>query len=73
MYAGRRGAVTEAHRYTGGNTQATAFLFGHTPEVEAKHYVRELPDATREAAIALDAALQETDQRQAIDGEAEVV
>jgi hypothetical protein len=69
MYAGRRGAITEALRYTGGNTQATAFLFGHTPEVESKHYVRELPDVTRNAAIALDSALQETDKRQAIDGE----
>jgi hypothetical protein len=72
MYAGRRGAIREVNRYTNGNTQTAAPLFGHTPEVEAKHYQRELPDATRNAALALDSALQETDKRQAIDGEVQV-
>jgi len=64
MYAGRRGAVTEANRYTNGNTQTAAYLFGHAPEVEAKHYQRELPEETRNAALALDSALQETNERQ---------
>jgi integrase len=72
MYAGRRGAITEVNRYTNGNTQTAAPLFGHTPEVEAKHYQRELPDATRNAALALDSALQETDKRQVIEGEVQV-
>jgi hypothetical protein len=36
MYAGPRGAVTETNRYTKGNTQVAAYLFGHTPEIEAK-------------------------------------
>ena len=57
MYAGRRGAVTETNRYTKGNTQVAAYLLGHTPEVEAKNYWRELPDETRKAALALDTAL----------------
>jgi integrase len=73
MYAGRRGAITEINRHTGGNTQVAAPLFGHTPEVEVKHYVRELPDATRNAAIALDSALQETNERQAVNADVEVV
>jgi integrase len=69
MYAGRRGAITEANRYTNGNAQVAAALFGHTPEVEVKHYVRELPDATRSAALALDSALQETNERQGVNAD----
>jgi integrase len=64
MYAGRRGAITETNRYTNGNTQIAAPLFGHTPEVEVKHYMRELPDATRDAALALDSALSSQNERQ---------
>lgn len=57
LYAGRHGAITEVNRYTGGNTQTAAFMFGHTPEQEAETYLHELPDETRRAGLALDAAL----------------
>jgi integrase len=63
LYAGRHGAVTETNRHTNGNTQIAAALFGHTPEVEASHYVHGIPDETRRAALALDSALDERQLR----------
>lgn len=59
MYAGRHGAITEANRHTNGNSQIAAHLFGHTPEVEATHYVHVIPEEARRAALALDSALDE--------------
>jgi len=64
MYAGRHGAITEANRHTGGNTQIASHLFGHTPEVEAKHYVHGVPEDARQAALALDSALSPSNERQ---------
>jgi len=63
MYSGRRGAITESNRYTRGNAQIAAPLFGHTPEVEIKHYVQELPDGTRDAALALDSVLSSNERQ----------
>lgn len=66
MYAGRRGAVTETNRYTKGNTQVAAYLFGHTPEIEAKNYLKELPDETRKAALAALGDLVTTERQNAV-------
>jgi integrase len=59
-YAGRRGAVTEMGRHTNGNTQTMSAYFGHSPEVEAKDYLKALPDVTRIAGLDLDTAIGET-------------
>jgi integrase len=56
-YGGRRGAETEMNRYTNGNSQLTAHHFGHTKEVADSHYIKPLPEETRIAALALDAAI----------------
>jgi integrase len=57
MYAGRHGAVTEMNRHTNGNVQVAAAHFGHSPEVEAKHYLHGIPEETRKASEALDSAI----------------
>jgi integrase len=58
-YGARRGAETEMNRYTNGDSQITSHHFGHTKAVADAHYIKPLPDKTRTAAIALDAALGE--------------
>jgi integrase len=62
-YGGRRGAETEMNHYTNGNSQITSHHFGHTKAVADAHYIKPLPDETRVAALALDAALGETNRR----------
>ena len=57
LYAGRHGAVTEVGRHTGGNTQIGAGIFGHSPEVEAKHCVHGIPEEERRPMLALQSAL----------------
>jgi integrase len=57
FYGGRRGSETELMRYTNGNTQLTAPQYGHSQRVAEGHYVKPLPDETRKAVLALDAAL----------------
>ena len=56
-YAGRRGAETEMNRHTRGNSQVTSHHFGHSKEVADAHYIKPIPEETRKAALALDAAL----------------
>lgn len=56
-YAGRRGAETEMNRHTKGNSQITSHHFGHSKEVADAKYVKPIPEETRKAALALDAAL----------------
>ncbi len=56
-HSGRRGAETEMQRYTNGNSQITSHHFGHSKEVADAHYTKPLPDATKNAALAFDAAL----------------
>jgi integrase len=56
-YAGRRGAETEMNRHTRGNSQITSHHFGHSKEVADAHYIKPIPEETRKAALALDAAL----------------
>jgi hypothetical protein len=51
-------------RHTNGNTQTMSDHFGHTPEVDAKIYLKAIPEVTRVAALALDSALgSETNRR----------
>jgi integrase len=57
-YAGRRGAETEMNRHTQGNSQVTSHHFGHSKEVADAKYVKPIPQETRKAALALDAALK---------------
>jgi len=57
-YAGRRGAETEMNRHTKGNSQVTSHHFGHSKEVADAKYVKPIPQETRKAALALDAALK---------------
>jgi integrase len=64
-YGGRRGAETEMNRYTNGNSQLTAHHFGHTKEVADSHYIKPLPDETRIAALALDAAIGDSAETRA--------
>lgn len=64
MYAGRHGAITEVNRHTKGNTQIASPLFGHTPEVEAKHYLHGVSEDAQVAALALDSALSAQNERQ---------
>lgn len=61
-YGGRRGAETEMNRYTNGNSQITAHHFGHTKAVADAHYIKPIPEETRVAALALDAALGEIEE-----------
>jgi integrase len=56
-HSGRRGAETEMQRHTNGNSQITSHHFGHSKEVADAHYTKPLPDETKKAALALDAAL----------------
>lgn len=63
-YGGCRGAETEMNRYTNGNSQLTAHHFGHTKEVADAHYIKPLPEETRVAALALDAAIGDLGGRQ---------
>jgi integrase len=56
-HSGRRGAETEMQRYTNGNSQITSHHFGHSKEVADSHYTKPLPDETKKAALAFDAAL----------------
>ena len=57
LYAGRHGAVAEVGRHTNGTTQIGAGIFGHSPEVEAKHYVHGIPEEERRPMLALQSAL----------------
>jgi len=65
-YGGRRGAETEMNRYTNGNSQLTAHHFGHTKEVADSHYIKPLPEETRIAALALDAAIGDSAETRAV-------
>jgi integrase len=65
-YGGRRGAETEMNRYTNGNSQLTAHHFGHTKEVADAHYIKPLPEETRVAALALDAAIGDSAETWAV-------
>jgi integrase len=56
-HSGRRGVETEMQRYTNGNSQITSYHFGHSKEVADAHYIKPLPDETKRAALAFDAAL----------------
>ena len=56
-HSGRRGAETEMQRYTNGNSQITSHHFGYSKEVADAHYTKPLPDETKKAALAFDAAL----------------
>jgi integrase len=57
FYAGRRGASTELAHLAKGDTQITAPLFGHTPEIADSFYVKGVPEATRAAALKYDELL----------------
>lgn len=59
-YGGRRGAETEMNRHTQGNSQITSHHFGHTKAVADAHYIKPIPEETKNAALALDSALRET-------------
>ena len=65
-YGGRRGAETEMNRYTNGNSQITAHHFGHTKEVADTYYIKPLPDETRIAALAFDAAIGDSAETWAV-------
>jgi len=45
------------NRHTRGNSQVTSHHFGHSKEVADAHYIKPIPEETRKAALALDAAL----------------
>lgn len=68
-YAGRHGAVTETNRHTNGNAQIASAMFGHTPEVEAKHYLHGVPEDLRRAALALDSSLMRDERETVIPAE----
>ena len=59
FHSGRRGAETEMQRFTNGNAQTTHAHFGHSVEVAQSHYTGPVPEETRKAALALDAAVAE--------------
>ena len=44
-------------RHTNGNSQITSHHFGHSKEVADAHYTKPLPEETKKAALALDAAV----------------
>ena len=56
-HSGRCEAETEMQRYTNGNSQITSHHFGHSKEVADAHYTKPIPDETKKAALAFDAAL----------------
>ena len=56
-HSGRRGSETEMNRFTNGNSQITSHHFGHSKEASDAHYIKPLPEETKRAALAFDAAL----------------